>query len=358
MNSANKCNIIAIFMTLLICHFSNAQVINDHIDKRIELKVNAPAYQSNTNDCTVDWACVDESLTGKCIEYHNDQWFWFKTNQAGNYYININGQQCRDTRGIQLVVIDGVPCQPKTYKILSCTSLATQDDIFVELEALPANHSYLLNIDGYLKDYCAFQIQVSTQPYGMPVQPVKEKVIMANKIADDIVRLEWAITDDLSDQINAFQVFRRRDTENKFSEIKVIPHERNAFGKGKLTYSLTDTVPDNGNYYYKIIASIPDRANILLSETLVHYSSLRKIKIDPTDYITLQLNSKLGTPISIYIYDGVSKKLLRKTDFNFEAKDRKIKYYIGYLKSSGIKSVEVKITDHKTKASQTKFYHF
>ena len=355
---ANKYKTIAIFITLLICHLSHAQVINDHIDKRIELKVNSPTYPSNTTDCTVDWACVDESLTGKCIEYHNDQWFWFKTNQAGNYYININGQQCRDTRGIQLVAIDGVPCQPKTYKILSCISLATQDDIFVELEALQANHSYLLNVDGYLKDFCSFQIQVSTQPQGIPVQPVKEKVIAASKIVDDAVQLEWTLTDDLSDQINAFRILRREAVENRFTEIKVIPHERNVFGKGKLSYTLIDTVRNNGNYFYKIIASVPDRADMLLSETSVNFSSLIKVKPDPSDSITLQLDFKAGTHISIYFYDAKVRKLLIKTNFYFEEKDRKKKYYIGHLKARGVKSVYVRITDQNNKLSQTKFYQF
>jgi len=354
----NKCKTTAIFILLLICQFSYAQVINDHIDKRIELKVNSPAYQSNTTDCTVDWACVDESLTGKCIEYHNDQWFWFKTNQAGNYYININGQQCRDTRGIQLVVIDGVPCQPKTYKILSCTSLATQDDIFVEFEALQANHSYLLNIDGYLKDFCSFQIQVSTQPQGIPVQPVKEKVITVSKTVDDAVQLEWTLTDDFSDQINAFRIFRRKDAENRFSEIREIPHERNVLGKGKLSYSLTDTVHSNGNYFYKIIASVPDKADMLVSETSVNFSSLIKLKPEPSDSITLQLDFKAGTPISIYVYDAKGRKLLIKTNFYFEEKDREKKYYIGHLKARGVKSVYVRITDQNNKLSQTKFYQF
>jgi hypothetical protein len=128
-----KFKVAIFFIALLTGHFSNAQVINDHIDKRIELNVNAPAFSSSTTDCTVDWACVDESLTGKCIEYHNDQWFWFRTNQTGKYHININGQKCRDTRGVQLVVIDGVACQPRTYNILSCNSLTSQDDIYVEL---------------------------------------------------------------------------------------------------------------------------------------------------------------------------------------------------------------------------------
>jgi len=356
MISANKCKLAAIFLIIMVCHFSAAQVPNNDIDKRIELKVNSPAFLSNTTDCTVDWACVDESLTGKCIEYHNDQWFWFKTNQAGKYYININGQQCRDTRGVQLVVIDGVPCQPKTYKILTCTSLATQDDIFVELQALQANHSYLINIDGYLKDFCSFQVQVSTQPRGLPVQPIKDKVLTTNKIVEDVVQLEWTITEDLSEHIHAFQVFRRKDTENRFSEIKTMPHEKNTFGRSKLIYSITDTVPANGVYFYKIIAAEPDGVNLLLSETSVNYSSLNHVKTNPADYITLHLDYKTGTPISLYIYDANSKRLLNKVDFSFKDQDRQLTYYIGSFKSRGISAIDVRIIDNDKKVSRTKFF--
>ena len=41
---------------------------------------------SNTTGCTVQRACVDERLTGKCIEYHNDQWFEFTPKVSGRYF--------------------------------------------------------------------------------------------------------------------------------------------------------------------------------------------------------------------------------------------------------------------------------
>jgi hypothetical protein len=356
-----KYKVAILFLVLLTSHFSSAQVINDHIDKRIELKVNAPAFSSNTTNCTVDWSCVDESLTGKCIEYHNDQWFWFKTNQAGKYFININGQKCRDTRGVQLVVIDGVPCQPKTYKILSCTSLASQDDIYVELEALQANHAYLLNIDGYLNDFCSFQIQVSTQPVGMPVQPVKEEVIASSKIEADVVQLNWTITEELSSRINDFVILRRKEGESKFMQVKAIAHEKNTFGKGQLSYTAADKVEAYGTYFYKIIASAPDGNKMLLSVPTIGFSALDNPdlgKTEPSDYITLDLDFKTGTPVSIYVYDAISKKVLMKAAFDLKRKDRKRKYYVGHLKSQGVQSLEIKVTDQKRKVSHTKLHQF
>ena len=43
----------------------------------------------------------------------------------------MGGQNCRDVRGVPLVVLTGQPCQPATYRVLSCASLGTQDDVFV-----------------------------------------------------------------------------------------------------------------------------------------------------------------------------------------------------------------------------------
>ena len=122
----------ALFQLLLAVGVSaaSAQVANDNIENRRVLKLEE-VVTSSTTGCTVQRGCVDERLTGKCIEYHNDQWFQFTPATTGRYFVNVGGQKCRDVRGVQLVVLTGQPCQPATYRILSCTSLGTQDDVFV-----------------------------------------------------------------------------------------------------------------------------------------------------------------------------------------------------------------------------------
>ncbi|RYY21571.1 MAG: hypothetical protein EOO36_00355, partial [Cytophagaceae bacterium] len=142
----------------LLTSVACAQVANDNIENRRLLRAEEVVTSTTTN-CTVQRSCVDERLTGKCIEYHNDQWFEFRPPTAGTYFVNISGQRCRDVRGVQLVVLTGTPCQPSTYHVLSCTSLGTQDDLFVTLPNLQAGHPYLLDIDGYLKDGCRFNLQ-------------------------------------------------------------------------------------------------------------------------------------------------------------------------------------------------------
>jgi len=67
-----------------------AQVANDNIENRCVLQT-GETVTSSTTDCTVQRSCVDERLTGKCIEYHNDQWFEFTPKTSGRYFVNIGG---------------------------------------------------------------------------------------------------------------------------------------------------------------------------------------------------------------------------------------------------------------------------
>ena len=121
--------LLVLLVILALCRATIAQVVNDNIEHRIPLQINASPYTSTTANCTVDRACISEALEGNCVKFHNDQWFWFKTGAAGTYYLNVSGQDCRDILGVQLMVIDGIPCQPETYQLVSCASLASQDDI-------------------------------------------------------------------------------------------------------------------------------------------------------------------------------------------------------------------------------------
>src|SRR5690606_14938890 len=108
---AKRCGYWGIIILAIFSWLSTkAQVPNDDIEHRRLLKAEEIVF-SNTIGCTVQRNCVDESLTGKCVEYHNDQWFEFSPETPGVYFVNISGQSCRDTRGVQLVILTGEPCQ-------------------------------------------------------------------------------------------------------------------------------------------------------------------------------------------------------------------------------------------------------
>lgn len=317
---------IIIVLLLLLPHFSVAQVPNDHIENRIELLIDERAFSSNTTDCTVQWNCVDQSLTGKCIQYHNDQWFYFTTQDTTNYYINISGQQCRDLRGVQVVVIDGTPCDPTTYQILNCTSLSTQDDIFVSLDSLKPYHTYLLNVDGYLNDHCRFAIQVSTTPQGLPLRPAEESVeINSHKEGNKII-LDWAITKSLGNRLIKYEIFRRHTSEKKFGLSKKVIHEKNAFGISTLTYSVIDTVSVYGTYQYKIAGITQKNERLLLGTRAVTIRSPLPTLVN--NYLTLSIPCTSEEVITVSIYNVQTQKLLKTEEIQCTTGDYIWKYNI------------------------------
>jgi hypothetical protein len=248
---------VQVFVAYCSLMNAQAQVANDDIEHRRVLQLNQPV-QSSTTDCTVQWTAVDEKLTGKCIEYHNDQWFEFTPRTAGRYYVNISGQRCRDTRGVQLVVLTGTAGQPATYQILSCNSLGSQDDVFVTLEGLKAGQLYLLDVDGYLKDFCGFNITISSTPHGVPAMappPLATITPSENKL----FTLRWTLTDSLG-AVNRFRVLRREAAEFRAASRATLEVSRTTLGNAGTEYSWTDTLATPGRYLYQVVAETPNNA--------------------------------------------------------------------------------------------------
>ena len=248
-----------LFLLLLatgIIATATAQVANDDIENRRVLRAEE-TIASSTTGCTVQRGCVDERLTGKCIEYHNDQWFEFTPATAGRYFVNIGGQKCRDVRGVQLVVLTGQPCQPATYRVLSCTSLGTQDDVFVTLDSLRAGQPYLLDVDGYLKDFCQFSLQVSRTAAGLPVSyspPSPRRVLPT---ASRVVELRWTLPDSLANA-PACRLMRREIHQYRGTEVRRVPVRRDTYGRAETSYAVADTLPGPGTYDYQVITTRAD----------------------------------------------------------------------------------------------------
>lgn len=235
-----------------------AQVANDNIENRRVLQL-GETITSSTTGCTVQRTCVDERLTGKCIEYHNDQWFEFTPATAGQYFINVGGQKCRDVRGVQLVVLSGQPCQPATYRVLSCTSLGTQDDVFVTLDSLRAGQPYLLDVDGYLKDFCQFTLQVSRTAAGMPVSYFPPSPTRLLPTASRVVELSWTLPDSLANTPGC-RVMRREIHQYRSTEVRRVPVRRDTYGRPETSYAVADTLPGPGIYDYQVVTTRAETA--------------------------------------------------------------------------------------------------
>jgi hypothetical protein len=331
------------------CQLAHCQVANDNIENRRLLHAEEIAT-SSTVGCTVQRGCVDEGLTGKCIEYHNDQWFEFRPMATGTYYVNIGGQRCRDVRGVQLVVLTGTPCQPATYRILSCTSLGTQDDLFVPLFNLQAGQAYLLDVDGYLKDYCTFTLQVSGTARGLPVVPVPA-VPQDPPAMSRVVTLAWQVPDSLT-TARYCRVLRREQHEFRAREIRREPLATNTYGQRQAAYSLTDTLPGPGQYLYQIVADgdPTDGPPALLRQQWVAYSQLRPIMPGAVAANVALLELPLAryprrAQLAVIIRDPASGQVLRRLPLALAtAMPGQGRVYAQPWLDAGIRQVAVDIT--------------
>ena len=317
------------------------KVSNDNAAAAATLLVDSGSYRSNTTNCTLEEACINRKLTAKCLVYHNDQWFTFRTADAPVYYLIVKNQNCRDINGVQLLLIDGIVCEPESYNILNCVSFATQDDISLALNELKPNHQYIINLDGYLNDFCEFDISISTRPPDFHLR-TDQQLLITPKINKDKVEFEWKLSEELQmKEIVEFKILRRFQSEKKFSSIGTVDAERSVHGNYKTDYNFTDSVKTSGAYYYKVLAISNKGERFLLSEhSFQMYSEYINLNIIP-----LNLDVKKKEIINIEIYDYPFNRYLGNykavyvKDFKLDLKP--------YLKNTDAKKVKLKISDLK-----------
>lgn len=328
-----------------------AQAANDNIENRRVLAV-GETVASNTTGCTVQRGCVDEALTGQCIQYHNDQWFEFTPPAAGRYFVNIGGQRCREVRGVQLVVLTGQPCQPATYHVLSCTSLGTQDDVFVALENQQAGQPYLLDVDGYLKDFCQFTLQVSGRAVGVPAVPPPASLAGALPGTSRVVQVAWTLPDSLAGAPRC-RVLRREQHGFRSAERRRVLMGRNSYGGRPASYTVADTLPRPGYYLYQVVAdAAPDGATppVLLKQFWVAYSQLNPLLGPlPTEaHLELPLGKyPRRAGLSVLVTDAGSGRILLNKQLINQPNDPKMGWVTtSQWQAAGIRKVAVEIVCH------------
>lgn len=329
-----------------------AQVANDNIENRRVLQLEE-TITSSTTGCTVQRSCVDERLTGKCIEYHNDQWFEFTPKAARRYFVNIGGQKCRDVRGVQLVVLTGQPCQPATYRILSCTSLGTQDDVFVTLDSLRAGQPYLLDVDGYLKDFCQFTLQVSQTAAGMPVSYFPPSPTRLLPTASRVVELSWTLPDSLASTPTS-RVMRREIHQYRSTEVRRVPVRRDTYGRPETSYSVIDTLPGPGIYEYQVVTARADvgPAATRLRQWWYAYGTAATMPLPGTvpnrNAVELPLRKyPAKARLSVVISEPASGRvLLARQLINQPADARQRELPVRKWQEAGLEKIAVEITCH------------
>jgi hypothetical protein len=342
----------------LISFASGAQVINDDIAKRLVLQPDT-SFTSNTTNCTVQWNCVDTKAVTGCILFHNDQWFEFTTRQAGSYYLTVTNQNCRDVRGVQVLVIDGEACKPSTYTHLICYSTGSQDDISLTLDSLQASHTYLVNIDGYLNDFCRFELTLRTQLPEFAVTPLPQPVETVTQAQDSLVHLKWMLPDSLLDELTGFYILRRHQSEKKSSELIRFAAVTNTFGTRQNSYVHTDTLHKEGVYTYKIIGNTSQQTNYLLKEVSIHILPLPKAKPLAEDILSVEIPVRKKLNVEVLLINAGTDRLLKKSYMLTSSKNKNvIRFDISPFRKEGIRHYKVIVQelDKPQGYSKTFFY--
>ncbi len=312
---------------LLLCGQAVAQVANNNIADRIELKLNEPAH-SNTHHASVEWNCINKVLTNKCLVYHNDQWFYLTPPENGTYYMNIASQQCKKRLGIQLIVIEGNPCEVKEYKIKRCISKIHEDDVFIMLDSLKANTQYLINVDGFLEDFCEFDITFSDKPGGLPESRSSQHALeLKTETKDNVVTLNWHAGLDWVDRVEQFEVYRVKAGDSKSVRINKQTVRRNALGLFEENYTCTDTLQQDGLYEYTILMedkytynrTLLDRIQVKHAYVQPYFAQV-PLNLERPGLVNIDvINAERKTTVKTITYD-YQKPTILSIDLSFQVK--------------------------------------
>lgn len=329
-------------VSLLLSPFpeASAQVVNDSIAYRLELPLNQLLH-SSTAHCTVEWACVDEQLSGKCIQYHNDQWFYFTAADIPTHYLSIRRQDCRDIRGVQLVLLTGEACRPETYQLLACVSLASQEDIYLKIDSLEAGKTYLLNIDGYLHDFCSFSIAYTDKPVGISVnQALSSKLEIQQQ--ERIVEFSWQSPHLIRERSQQYELYRREAREKKFSQTQTIPHLKNAYGLSQEHYTTSDSLTEAGIYFYKLIARLENGEAYVLAEERVELKESKK-----GDVLEIALPFGRKTPYTVLLFDAGKQQLLDRKTGVATKKQQSLQFPVTHWQKQGVRLFRLVLINEK-----------
>jgi len=258
---------------------------------------------------------VNKAVTNKCLQYHNDQWFSFFVDIPGKYYINISAQQCRDDQGIQFLLIEGNPCITSSYNVLACIPRIKLFDVYIEMDSLKSGTQYLVNIDGFLGDFCDFKLQLSKEPRGLANKsPVLDVLHFEAEAVENVNFLKWTVPVDVLDTLNTFEIYRNKDMSDKPEHIVTMKRIANARGQAQIEYAIQDTVKDGTNYTYEIVGRFHTSRLLLLGRKSIASKGSPREK---NETINIELDFREGTEVQLLLLDAFSGKVLRQVSFPF-----------------------------------------
>lgn len=347
---------VAVYILFLLSPFAFAQVVNDKIANRIELHLDSVPVYCNTYSATVEWSCINKALTNSCLVYHNDQWFYFTSPESGKRYLNITNQRCKNFRGVQVVVLEGNPCEVSTYHLIHCISFTDQNDTFIELDSLKPNVKYLVLIDGFLGDQCDFEIQWSARPAGFPQQSSLDTLALASMQENEHITLHWQTDQQLLEELDHFEVFRQGSTDSKAEHLGNVVITTNALGRHPEAYVYNDSLLKSGTYIYRIVGVNKEHSHrLLLDEKRIAFYPPRQHLVIEDRIIQFPVNFSMPGEVEAIVVDAVRGTTL----FGFtlsEIRDNIIPVDVSRYVASGKRFFRIKAIHLKSRNVFTQTY--
>jgi hypothetical protein len=322
-----------------------AQVINNEIKNRLRLTPEV-WLQSSTKKSAVEWDCINRELTSSCLIYHNDQWFTIHPSEKKAYYINIASQHCRDSRGIQAVILEGDPCKTQTYRLIRCIPFTEQADISIRLDSLEKGKEYLINIDGYLGDLCDFNIQFSERSKGIVLTPPQANKFETTLIPDGTaLKIQWTIPDSLLSEIKRIFIYRKL-SNGKLTLIDSVKMIRNAYGSAISAHAMTDSLTLPGGYSYYIHA---DDGNELTQVSMTSYEYRPEKKPRAHCRKEISFHAPRRSLVYVMVFNKNTQEHLLSTTRSVEEGVNKLWLDLGEYVQQGIKQFKIVVSNNDLK---------
>lgn len=348
--------ILSLMVLHLLCVTGFSQVINNAISERIFVGVNQPPLSSTTARSTVESDCINKKLTAACLIYHNGQWFSFAVPMDGTYYLNVGDQLCKRKLGIQVLLIEGDPCAVDSYKVMRCIPKLTGEDTYVVLDSLKSDVSYLLNIDGFLGDYCEFSIQVADHAAGMPQQERHYEDSRADiELSDSIIAITSQLSTEDVRKISSIRIYRRYLDGAFFLLDSIMPGRNNALGEFITDYSFYDTLHWIGAYTYKVYGVRHDSRELLMlgQRQILYFGEGNRGEV-----YSVELPRALdrGKPITVRLINPPSGKVLETYTRYMQSKRAKVQVNFAKYLEAGYRDFVLELSNEASDKTELLFY--
>jgi hypothetical protein len=212
-----------------------------------------------------------------------------------------------------------------------------------------------VNVDGYLGDFCGFEIQVSRTPKGLPLatpDPVAVPV-RADK-RENRLTVRWQLPPALADQVIGFQVYRWFTKLPTSALLATVPVPFSSRGGEQLDYQVEDTLREEGRYQYRIVALTGDSSRVLIGQHWEVYEKPPAAPRDTANSLLLAPDCRPNTPLQILVFDALTDRVLRNIDFTCTGKP--FRCDVSKFRQQGIYRYKVRVINLKNR--RTNEYYF